>query len=126
MHRYLRSCQLLCVPHTPYLADHHWLPSTHTVCPHTEYPNLLAVGCYDGSVLVYDVHAKSPAPIYQATVRTGKHNDPVWSIFWQVRGQVACTDAEYATAWGYDRQAAVQCLASEPDYSPPALLGALQ
>ncbi len=51
---------------------------------HPEYSNLLAVGCYDGAVLVYDIHAKTSAPIYQATVQTGKHNDPVWSIFWQV------------------------------------------
>mmetsp|Transcript_11102 Transcript_11102/g.19346 ORF Transcript_11102/g.19346 Transcript_11102/m.19346 type:complete len:707 (+) Transcript_11102:95-2215(+) len=50
---------------------------------HPEYANLLAVGCYDGAVLVFDVHAKSHAPIYAATVRTGKHNDPVWNIFWQ-------------------------------------------
>ncbi len=42
------------------------------------------MGCYDGAVLVFDVHGKSHAPIYQATVRTGKHNDPVWNIFWQV------------------------------------------
>lgn len=51
---------------------------------HPEYSNLLAVGCYDGSVLVYDIHVKSTHPIYQATVQTGKHNDPVWAIFWQV------------------------------------------
>eukprot|EP00197_Chlamydomonas_leiostraca_P011295 CAMPEP_0202863866 /NCGR_PEP_ID=MMETSP1391-20130828/4330_1 /ASSEMBLY_ACC=CAM_ASM_000867 /TAXON_ID=1034604 /ORGANISM="Chlamydomonas leiostraca, Strain SAG 11-49" /LENGTH=718 /DNA_ID=CAMNT_0049543543 /DNA_START=668 /DNA_END=2820 /DNA_ORIENTATION=+ len=50
---------------------------------HPEYANLLAVGCYDGAVLVFDVHLKQAAPIYTASVRTGKHNDPVWSIFWQ-------------------------------------------
>ncbi|KAL6762450.1 WD40-repeat-containing domain protein [Haematococcus lacustris] len=51
---------------------------------HPEYSNLLAVGCYDGSVLVYDVRVKGNTPIYKASVRTGKHNDPVWAIFWQV------------------------------------------
>lgn len=50
---------------------------------HPEFSNLLAVGCYDGSVLVYDVNTKTDKPIYSATVKTGKHNDPVWSIFWQ-------------------------------------------
>ncbi|PNH05389.1 Dynein, intermediate chain, flagellar outer arm [Tetrabaena socialis] len=51
---------------------------------HPEFANLLAVGCYDGTVLVYDVRLKKDAPIYQATVRTGKHNDPVWQVYWQV------------------------------------------
>jgi len=51
---------------------------------HPEFGNLLAVGCYDGSVRVYDVHSTLHAPIYEATVKTGKHNDPVWQIFWQV------------------------------------------
>ncbi|PNW75678.1 hypothetical protein CHLRE_12g536550v5 [Chlamydomonas reinhardtii] len=50
---------------------------------HPEFANLLAVGCYDGSVLVYDVRLKKDEPIYQASVRTGKHNDPVWQIYWQ-------------------------------------------
>ncbi|KAG2499404.1 hypothetical protein HYH03_002978 [Edaphochlamys debaryana] len=51
---------------------------------HPEYANLLAVGCYDGTVLVYDVRLKKDEPIYQASVRTGKHNDPVWQVYWQV------------------------------------------
>eukprot|EP00798_Chlamydomonas_sp_ICE-L_P025485 gene25485-11143_t len=51
---------------------------------HPEYANLMAVGCYDGTVHVYDVHQKVDKPIYSASVKTGKHNDPVWSIFWQV------------------------------------------
>ena len=53
---------------------------------HPEYANLLAVGCYDGSVLVYDVHTGLDEPIYRATVQTGKHQDPVWQVFWQVGG----------------------------------------
>jgi len=51
---------------------------------HPEYSNLLAVGCYDGTVLVYDIHTGLDQPIYRATVQTGKHQDPVWQIFWQV------------------------------------------
>lgn len=58
---------------------------------HPEYANLLAVGCYDGTVLVYDVNTGQDQPIYQATVQTGKHHDPVWQIFWQVRCYAACT-----------------------------------
>eukprot|EP00983_Pelagomonas_calceolata_P073265 1152064-Pelagomonas_calceolata.AAC.1 len=49
-----------------------------------EHPNLLAMGCYDGSVMVYDVHLKQSTPIYQSSVRSGKHSDPVWNVFWQV------------------------------------------
>uniref|UniRef100_A0A7S3VNC9 Uncharacterized protein n=1 Tax=Dunaliella tertiolecta TaxID=3047 RepID=A0A7S3VNC9_DUNTE len=51
---------------------------------HPEHPNLLAMGCYDGSVMVYDVHLKQSTPIYQSSVRSGKHSDPVWNVFWQV------------------------------------------
>lgn len=51
---------------------------------HPEFANLLAVGCYDGSVVVFDVRQGTNEPIYQANVRTGKHNDPVWQVFWQV------------------------------------------
>lgn len=72
------------------LQHHHPLhiraPHTRLHLQTTEYSNLLAVGCYDGTVAVYDVHLKNGQPIYKASVRTGKHNDPVWSIFWQVCG----------------------------------------
>ena len=51
---------------------------------HPQYSNLLAVGCYDGSVLVYDVHTGLNEPLYRSTVQTGKHQDPVWQVYWQV------------------------------------------
>jgi dynein intermediate chain 1, axonemal len=51
---------------------------------HPEFSNLLVVGCYDGTVSVYDVRTHSNDPIYSASVRTGKHNEPVWQAFWQV------------------------------------------
>lgn len=35
-------------------------------------------------MLVYDVRGKSKEPIYQASVKTGKHSEPVWQVFWQV------------------------------------------
>lgn len=46
---------------------------------HPKYPALLAVGCYDGTVMVFDIRLKgNNKPIYQSTVRTNKHTDPVW------------------------------------------------
>ena len=49
---------------------------------HPTSPALLAVGLYDGTVLVYDVRNKHKKPIYQSTVRTQKHTDPVWQVKW--------------------------------------------
>jgi dynein intermediate chain 1 len=50
---------------------------------HPKYPALLAVGCYDGTVMVYDIRIKgNNKPIYQSTVRTAKHTDPVWQVKW--------------------------------------------
>jgi len=49
---------------------------------HPTHPAVLAVGLYDGTVLVYDVRAKTKKPIYQSTVRTNKHTDPVWEVRW--------------------------------------------
>jgi len=49
---------------------------------HPNHPAVLAVGLYDGTVLVYDVRAKLRKPIYQSTVRTNKHTDPVWEVRW--------------------------------------------
>lgn len=47
---------------------------------HPKSPALLAVGLYDGTVLVYDIRNKHKRPIYQSTVRTSKHTDPVWQV----------------------------------------------
>jgi len=52
---------------------------------HPEYANLLAVGCYDGSVAVYDVRQKTNKPLYQAAAKAKKHSDTVWQVCWQVR-----------------------------------------
>jgi len=49
---------------------------------HPQHPAVLAVGLYDGTVLVYDVRARTKKPIYQSTVRTNKHTDPVWEVRW--------------------------------------------
>ncbi|KAF0715155.1 hypothetical protein AaE_011396 [Aphanomyces astaci] len=50
---------------------------------HPQQPALLAVGCYDGTVMVYDVRNKINRPIYTSTIKTGKHTDPVWQVNWQ-------------------------------------------
>ena len=52
---------------------------------HPEYANLLAVGCYDGSVAVYDVRSKTNRPLYAASPKAKKHCDTVWQVCWQVR-----------------------------------------
>lgn len=51
---------------------------------HPEYAHLLAVGCYDGSVAVYDVRQKTNKPLYQASSKAKKHSDTVWQLCWQV------------------------------------------
>ncbi|TYZ59344.1 hypothetical protein PybrP1_008524 [[Pythium] brassicae (nom. inval.)] len=50
---------------------------------HPQHAALLAVGCYDGTVIVYDVRNKANRPIYTSTIKTGKHTDPVWQVNWQ-------------------------------------------
>jgi WD40 repeat protein len=47
---------------------------------HPDYPNLLAVGCYDGSVLIFDVRSETGKPLYQSTAKSGKHTEPVWQV----------------------------------------------
>jgi dynein intermediate chain 1 len=49
---------------------------------HPTSPALLAVGLYDGTVQVYDIRSKVKKAIYQSTVRTKKHTDPVWQVRW--------------------------------------------
>lgn len=51
---------------------------------HPHYQSLLAVGCYDGTVMVFDVRQKINRAIYSSSIRTGKHTDPVWQVHWQV------------------------------------------
>lgn len=49
---------------------------------HPKAPALLAVGLYDGVVLVYDIRNKSKQPIYKSSIKTKKHTDPVWQVKW--------------------------------------------
>lgn len=50
---------------------------------HPHFHSLLAVGCYDGTVMVFDVRNKINRAIYSSSIRTGKHTDPVWQVHWQ-------------------------------------------
>jgi len=50
---------------------------------HPQHPSYLAVGLYDGSVLVYNLQNKNDAPIYRSATRESKHTDPVWQVVWQ-------------------------------------------
>ena len=50
---------------------------------HPQQAALLSIGLYDGTVLVYDVRSKNTKPIYQSTIRTNKHTDPVWQVYWE-------------------------------------------
>lgn len=50
---------------------------------HPEHHSLLAVGCYDGTVMVYNVCSGGVKPIYASSIKTGKHTDPVWQVHWQ-------------------------------------------
>lgn len=48
------------------------------------HPSLIAIGCYDGNVLVYNIsNNKDTNPIFSSSIRTGSHSDPVWGIHWE-------------------------------------------
>ncbi len=50
---------------------------------HKQHPSLLAVGCYDGNVGVYDLSKSMNDPLYLSSIQTGHHSDPVWQVSWQ-------------------------------------------
>lgn len=49
---------------------------------HPRQANLLAVGCYDGSVVVFDARG-GPQPKLRSSGRSGGHLQPVWAVAWQ-------------------------------------------
>lgn len=51
---------------------------------HPKHASLLAVGLYDGTVMIFDI--RQTEPIIQSTVKSGKHNDCVWQVYWQTDG----------------------------------------
>ncbi|KAK3090322.1 hypothetical protein FSP39_010938 [Pinctada imbricata] len=46
------------------------------------FPNLLAVGMYDGGVAIYNVASDNEEPIIDNFHSPGKHSAPVWHIRW--------------------------------------------
>jgi dynein intermediate chain 1, axonemal len=50
---------------------------------HADYPNLIAVGFYDGTVGVYNTAELTTTLKYQSSAKNGKHTDPVWQVKWQ-------------------------------------------
>jgi len=50
---------------------------------HPEYPSLIAVGFYDGTVGVFNTAESSGVPKYTSSAKNGKHTDPVWQVKWQ-------------------------------------------
>merc|ERR1712159_706096 len=50
---------------------------------HPQHSSVLCVGLYDGTVMVFDIRLKQNKPIFQSTVKNGKHTDPVWQVCWQ-------------------------------------------
>ncbi len=51
---------------------------------HPEFSNLLAVGCYDGSIAVYDLRSSAGRLLCSTSPKTRQHADPVWQVVWQV------------------------------------------
>ncbi len=49
---------------------------------HPTHSPLLAVGCYDGTVKVFDVRKKENKHIFASDIKSGKHTDPVWEVHW--------------------------------------------
>lgn len=77
------SCFTLKNPSFP---EYQFLTESGVMCVdfHADATNLMAVGFYDGSVAVYDMHSPTlHIPTYKATAINGKHSDPVWQIKWQ-------------------------------------------
>ena len=56
---------------------------------HPQHPNLLAIGCYDGTVAVLDLRngghggRSKPCPLYSSAGHPAKHTGPVWAVRWQ-------------------------------------------
>ncbi|XP_069737048.1 dynein axonemal intermediate chain 1-like [Phaenicophaeus curvirostris] len=50
---------------------------------HNDYPYLMAVGFYDGSVAIYNLKKATSQPTYNSSTSSGKHMEPVWQVKWQ-------------------------------------------
>eukprot|EP00210_Caulerpa_lentillifera_P005592 g5349.t1 len=54
-----------------------------TIAFHPDYPNLLAAGCYDGSVRVLDIKGDCDKPLYVSDGEMKRHTEPVWEVSWK-------------------------------------------
>lgn len=45
-------------------------------------PNLVAVGCFDGNIAIYDVRKKDDTPAISSANHPDKHIDTVWEVKW--------------------------------------------
>lgn len=71
---------------------------------HSDHPNLLAVGFYDGNVAIYNLKKASSQPSYKSSAKSGKHTEPVW----QVRVLfLSCNWALNCTELGHSRKSRV-------------------
>lgn len=62
------------------------LPSCATCCDFSQAnPNLLAVGLYNGTVVVYNVTRKGNVVLLDSMDSVSKHLGPVWSVRWTER-----------------------------------------
>ena len=51
---------------------------------HPQHPHLVAVGCWDGAVLVFDVRkTQGLALTHSSSATAGQHTRPVWAVAWQ-------------------------------------------
>ncbi|KAJ3325316.1 cytoplasmic dynein with WD40 domain [Boothiomyces sp. JEL0866] len=50
---------------------------------HPQHPSMIAVGLYDGNVLVYNIQKKTDQPVFRCQTKGGRHSDPVWQVWWQ-------------------------------------------
>jgi len=45
-------------------------------------PNLIATGCYNGVVAIYDIRVPGDKPVADSKLLPGKHLDAVWETQW--------------------------------------------
>lgn len=55
-------------------------------------PNLIAAGCYNGVVAIYDIRIGGDKPVADSKLLPGKHLDVVWEVQWVPRGNSGASD----------------------------------
>lgn len=55
-------------------------------------PNLIATGCYNGVVAIYDIRVPGDKPVADSKLLTGKHLDVVWQVKWVPRSSSGASD----------------------------------